>query len=71
MLAARDGINGPLAPWDWRYYAEKERKSLHDLDEAEIKPYLVLDNIIAAAFRCCRPAVLADIRRSRYRVAAP
>ena len=49
-LAARDGINGPLAPWDWRYYAEKERKSLHDLDEAEIKPYLVLDNIIAAAF---------------------
>ncbi len=49
-LAARDGINGPLAPWDWRYFAEKERKSLHDLDEAEIKPYLVLDNIIAAAF---------------------
>lgn len=49
-LAARDGINGPLAPWDWRHYAERERKSLHDLDEAEIKPYLLLDNIIAAAF---------------------
>lgn len=48
--AARDGINGPLAPWDWRYYAEKERKERHDLDEAEIKPYLVLDNIIEAAF---------------------
>ena len=49
-LTAGDGINGPLAPWDWRYYAEKERKRLHDLDEAEIKPYLALDNIIAAAF---------------------
>jgi len=49
-LAARDGINGPLAPWDWRYYAEKERKSLHDLDDAEIRPYLLLDNMIAAAF---------------------
>ena len=49
-LAAHDGINGPLAPWDWRYYAEKERKRLHDLDEAAIKPYLSLDNMIAAAF---------------------
>ncbi len=49
-LAAHDGINGPLAPWDWRYYAEKERSNLHDMDEAEIKPYLVLDNMIAAAF---------------------
>lgn len=48
--AARDGINGPLAPWDWRYYAEKERKRLHDLDNAEITPYLLLDNMIAAAF---------------------
>jgi peptidyl-dipeptidase Dcp len=48
--AARDGINGPLAPWDWRYYAEKERKRLHDLNEAEIKPYLALDKMIEAAF---------------------
>jgi len=49
-LATRDGINGPLAAWDWRYYAEKERNNLHNLEEAEIKPYLVLDNVIAAAF---------------------
>ena len=49
-LAADDGINGPLAPWDWRYYAEKERRRLHDLDEVAIKPYLALDNMIAAAF---------------------
>src|SRR5205823_6555394 len=39
-----------LAPWDWRYYAEKRRKREHDLDEAEIKPYLRLDAVIAAAF---------------------
>ncbi len=49
-LAVRDGINGLLAPWDWRYYAEKERKRRYDLDEAEIKPYLTLENMIAAAF---------------------
>jgi peptidyl-dipeptidase Dcp len=45
-----EGGNFKLAAWDWRYYAEKVRKSRFDLDEAEIKPYLQLDKIIAAAF---------------------
>lgn len=47
-----DGINGPLEPWDWRYYAEKRRKAEHDLDEAALKPYLQLDRMIEAAFVC-------------------
>ncbi|MCL6282940.1 M3 family metallopeptidase [Ruegeria sp. 2012CJ41-6] len=47
-----DGVNGPLAAWDWRYYAEKRRKDEHDLDEAELKPYLQLDRMIEAAFTC-------------------
>ena len=47
-----DGINGDLQPWDWRYYSEKRRKQLHDLDEAELKPYLQLDAMIEAAFDC-------------------
>lgn len=51
MLQA-DGINGDLQPWDWRYYAEKRRKLEHDLDEAELKPYLQLDRMISAAFAC-------------------
>jgi peptidyl-dipeptidase Dcp len=49
MLRA-DGFEGPLEPWDWRYYAEKRRKALHDFDEAELKPYLSLEAMIAAAF---------------------
>ncbi|WP_209426290.1 M3 family metallopeptidase [Pararhodobacter sp. SW119] len=49
MLHA-DGFEGPLEPWDWRYYAEKRRRALHDFDEAELKPYLSLDAMIAAAF---------------------
>ncbi len=47
-----DGINGPLEPWDWRYYAEKRRKAEHDLDEAALKPYLQLDRMIEASFAC-------------------
>ena len=47
-----DGETGRLEPWDWRYYSEKRRKEEHDLDEAELKPYLQLDKMIAAAFTC-------------------
>jgi len=47
-----DGVNGPLEPWDWRYYSEKRRKADHDLDEAELKPYFQLDRMIDAAFDC-------------------
>ena len=45
-----EGGNFKLAGWDWRYYAEKVRKTKFDVDEAEVKPYLQLDNVIAAAF---------------------
>jgi len=45
-----DGINAALAPWDWRYYAAKLQKEMHNLDEAEVKPYFGLDNMIEAAF---------------------
>ena len=49
-MVAVEGGNFALAPWDWRYYAEKVRKARFDLDESEIKPYLPLDSIIEAAF---------------------
>ncbi|WP_298859760.1 M3 family metallopeptidase [uncultured Sulfitobacter sp.] len=47
-----DGVNGDLAPWDWRYYAEKRRAVEHDLDEAALKPYFQLDRMIEASFAC-------------------
>ena len=51
-LMKADGIQDDLRPWDWLYYAEKRRKAEHDLNEAELKPYLQLDNMIDAAFDC-------------------
>lgn len=53
MMAA-DGIDADLAPWDWRYYAEKRRAAEHDLDEAELKPYFKLDQMIEASFDCAK-----------------
>ena len=47
-----DGVNGDLEPWDWRFYSERRRKELHDLDEAELKPYFQLNRMIDASFDC-------------------
>jgi len=49
-LVQEEGGNFKLAPWDWRYYAEKLRKVRCDVDEAAVKPYLQLERMIEAAF---------------------
>ncbi|MEH2510697.1 peptidyl-dipeptidase Dcp [Nitrobacteraceae bacterium AZCC 1564] len=49
-LIAEEGGNFKLAAWDWRYYAEKLRQRRANFDDTAIKPYLALDNMIAAAF---------------------
>ncbi len=53
-MIAQEGGNFALAPWDWRYYAEKLRRAKYDLDEAEIKPYFQLDKMVEAAFETAR-----------------
>ncbi|MEM1352777.1 MAG: M3 family metallopeptidase, partial [Pseudomonadota bacterium] len=52
QMMRADGINDDLAPWDWRYYAEKRRAAEHDLDEAALKPYFQLEKMIEASFAC-------------------
>jgi len=42
----KSGKNFKLEPWDWSYYAEKLRKERYDLDDSQIKPYFVLDNVL-------------------------
>lgn len=49
-LAAAQGDNYAVEPWDWRYLSEKRRKAEFDLEEGEIKPYFQLDRMIEAAF---------------------
>jgi peptidyl-dipeptidase Dcp len=35
-----------LQPWDWDFYSEQVRKRKYDLDEAQIRPYLELNNVL-------------------------
>jgi len=40
------GASLTIEPWDYRFYQEKVRKSRYDLDQAQLKPYFELSNII-------------------------
>jgi peptidyl-dipeptidase Dcp len=35
-----------LHPWDWNFYAEQVRKAKYDLDEAQVRPYFELNNVL-------------------------
>ncbi|HEU4967517.1 M3 family metallopeptidase [Sphingomonas sp.] len=49
-IVDKEGGNFKIAPWDYRYYAEKLRKAKYDLDMSEVKPYLQLDHVREAMF---------------------
>jgi peptidyl-dipeptidase Dcp len=35
-----------LEPWDWNFYSEQVRKAKYDLNDAEVKPYFELNNVL-------------------------
>lgn len=39
-----------LAPWDYYYYADKVKKEKYDFDEAEVRPYFTVDNVLKGLF---------------------
>jgi peptidyl-dipeptidase Dcp len=43
-----DGQKGDfkVQPWDWNFYAEQVRKAKYDLDEAQVRPYFELNNVL-------------------------
>ncbi|HEX8816462.1 MAG TPA: peptidyl-dipeptidase Dcp [Terriglobales bacterium] len=43
-----DSQNGgfQVQPWDWNFYSEQVRKARYDLDDAQVKPYFELNNVL-------------------------
>ena len=41
-----EGKDFKLAAWDLDYYAERLKKAKYDLNEADLKPYFVLDSVL-------------------------
>ena len=53
-VMAAAGATGTIESWDWRFWAEKVRQQRYALDDAEVKPYFLLDNVVQAAFDCAQ-----------------
>lgn len=49
-IADKEDAKITIEPWDYRYYQEKVRKARYDLDQAELKPYFALENMIQASY---------------------
>ncbi len=49
-VADAEGANITIAPWDYRFYAEKVRKAKYDLNSDEVKQYVQLDKLREAMF---------------------
>lgn len=49
-IADHEATGIRIEPWDYRFYAEKVRKATYDLDEAEITPYLQLEQLREGMF---------------------
>jgi len=49
-VADSEGAGVKIEPWDYRYYAEKVRKSKYDIDRSEVSQYLQLDKMRDAMF---------------------
>ena len=45
-IVDREGGKFQVAAWDWAYYAEKVRKERYAFDEADLKPYFELNNVL-------------------------
>ena len=41
----KDGKNFTAEGWDWRYYADRAKRTKYALDENEVRPYLKLENV--------------------------
>ncbi len=48
IQARIDGQRGDivLEPWDWEFYADQVRRARFDLDDAQVKPYFELGNVL-------------------------
>lgn len=50
QIVDAEGGGFRIAPWDYRYYAEKVRQAKYALDQSTVRAHLVLDRIIEGAF---------------------
>jgi peptidyl-dipeptidase Dcp len=64
--AAAGGESFQLRPWDWAFYAEKLRAARFDFDQAQVKPYFELENVLwKGVFHSARELYGLEFRERR------
>jgi peptidyl-dipeptidase Dcp len=46
QLLRADGVEGPVQPWDWAYYASRDRAATYGVDPNALKPYFELQRVL-------------------------
>ncbi len=46
QLMNKEHGGSELQPWDWDYYAAQVRKAKYDIDEAQVRPYFELNQVL-------------------------
>ena len=57
-----DGHDGPIAPWDWRYYDDELRRGEYGVDQNRISQYFALDQVMEGMF-----AITGEVLGLEYR----
>ncbi len=66
-LIRAEGGNFTLAPWDWRYYAEKRRQAAFDSGDGAVKSYLAARQYHRRRLRYGRAAFRPFVQAARRR----
>jgi Zn-dependent oligopeptidase len=62
-LAAGDGLDGGIQPWDWLYYDTRLSRERYGVDKNEVSQYLPLDPVIDGMFALTGDVFGLDYRR--------
>ncbi len=46
QVIKKEGVDFPVASWDWDFYSEKVRKEKFNFDESQLRPYFELNHVV-------------------------
>lgn len=62
-MVDKEGGNFKIESWDWWYYTEKLRKEKYSLDEEQLKPYFMVDNVRDGVFMVAKNLYGVNFKR--------